>query len=363
MSFSSTVPAHTVNTSAKAFIGAVYRGGANMTDLRDAIRSALGDLPIETSAMEAVIQVESAGRGFERDGSPRRRFEPHHMPSALRRRLTGRDAFSWRDSERLSTRQREAMYGDALAIDAEAAHHATSYGVGQIMGFNAKLIGYRSATAMFEAFASLEAQIAGMIAFMRRKPGVLDAIAARDWLEVGRLYNGSGQPAVYAAKVEAAYRKITGHASPVVLRSGDRGAAVTELQAALARAGFPCPDDGAFGPVTDAAVQSFQRARGLPADGLVGARTWARLHDIGASPVHPPAQPAATPRADIAATAGKVAAGAGAVTAAVKGLSEATEATAGLFAGIDPTWLLAALAVGGALFGAAMIARRRGRAS
>jgi peptidoglycan hydrolase-like protein with peptidoglycan-binding domain len=35
--------------------------------------------------------------------------------------------------------------------------------------------------------------------------------------------------------------------------------------------------DGVFGPLTQSAVITFQRAKNLPADGMVGARTWAAL--------------------------------------------------------------------------------------
>lgn len=64
----------------------------------------------------------------------------------------------------------------------------------------------------------------------------------------------------------------------VELSSGDFGAQVTELQQLLQRAGVPTgPVDGDFGPMTTAAVRRFQSSRGLPVDGVVGARTWSAL--------------------------------------------------------------------------------------
>jgi peptidoglycan hydrolase-like protein with peptidoglycan-binding domain len=67
------------------------------------------------------------------------------------------------------------------------------------------------------------------------------------------------------------------------LRQGSRGSAVTDLQRRLATAGFsPGAADGIFGSATDAAVRSFQRARGLGADGIVGPQSWGAL--LGTSP-------------------------------------------------------------------------------
>ncbi len=69
------------------------------------------------------------------------------------------------------------------------------------------------------------------------------------------------------------------------LRTGSRGAAVIELQrrlnAWIATNAAPgqsrLSEDGAFGPLTRAAVLTFQRANGLTVDGIVGRRTWERL--------------------------------------------------------------------------------------
>jgi peptidoglycan hydrolase-like protein with peptidoglycan-binding domain len=62
------------------------------------------------------------------------------------------------------------------------------------------------------------------------------------------------------------------------LRIGSRGSAVIDLQTRLATAGFsPGPADGIFGSRTDGAVRSFQRARGLKVDGVVGPLTWGEL--------------------------------------------------------------------------------------
>lgn len=62
------------------------------------------------------------------------------------------------------------------------------------------------------------------------------------------------------------------------LREGATGAKVTELQQLLKANGFnPGPIDGTFGSGTVKAVISFQKYKGLAADGVVGAVTWNAL--------------------------------------------------------------------------------------
>jgi peptidoglycan hydrolase-like protein with peptidoglycan-binding domain len=67
-------------------------------------------------------------------------------------------------------------------------------------------------------------------------------------------------------------------ADPAVLSIGSRGNAVRTLQQLLTDKGFDSGRaDGIFGPVTLAAVLSFQRYQKLWVDGLVGPRTKAAL--------------------------------------------------------------------------------------
>ena len=57
-----------------------------------------------------------------------------------------------------------------------------------------------------------------------------------------------------------------------VLRSGDRGPDVAELQRRLGVGA-----DGVFGPKTEAAVKAFQKSKRLGVDGVVGPKTAAKL--------------------------------------------------------------------------------------
>ncbi|KAM3096847.1 peptidoglycan-binding protein [Phormidesmis sp. 146-12] len=76
-----------------------------------------------------------------------------------------------------------------------------------------------------------------------------------------------------------------------LLRSGSRGAEVTELQAALKLLGYYDGSvDGFYGDTTVTAVSRFQQAAGLTKDGIVGTATWDRLFPPNVSDL-----PASTP--------------------------------------------------------------------
>lgn len=292
-------------------------------------------LGCEVAVIRALWEVEAAGDGYLADGSLKRRFEPHHFPrahwddlgfgaaylTAAQRAGAARRGWvgtlqAWQISVLQSS---QAMLADAYRIDPAAALRASSWGGPQILGSNAEAAGYASAEAMVRSMArSAREQLAAFVRLVEAW-GLAPALRAHDWITIARRYNGAGQVAYYAAQLEAAYRRWSGgQRSPVVLRVGDSGPAVAEMQRALG-----IPDDGHFGAGTLAAVEDYQRRAGLPVDGVVGARTWASLralHQIDGAPglaVDPPAQPSQVERRT------DLAAGLTAATASVSGVAGA----------------------------------------
>lgn len=68
-----------------------------------------------------------------------------------------------------------------------------------------------------------------------------------------------------------------------LLRAGDSGEPVLDVQARLTALGYPvtASERGNFGPQTESAVKAFQVRRGLSADGIVGPATWRELVEAG----------------------------------------------------------------------------------
>ena len=239
-----------------------WRGAAKRAADND-FKAAAASIRCDVAALLAVWEVETNGRCYRADGSLQRRHEPHKVPGST---------WTWRDSLAASHTVLEQMFRSQYAADPEAALLATSWGGPQTMGYNHRAAGFADVEHMVMRYADSEtAQLRGFVSTVKAW-NLEGALRAHDWLAFARRYNGSGQPEVYAAKMERAYRRLTGKSSPVVLRVGARGEAVRRLQEALGVA-----VDGAFGPETLAAVEAFQRAQGLTVDGIVGQKTWAAL--------------------------------------------------------------------------------------
>jgi Putative peptidoglycan binding domain len=106
--------------------------------------------------------------------------------------------------------------------------------------------------------------------------------------QVSRVYGAGGvswwdwqdaTPSAWRAVATAAGPLFVNAASPTMsaIRQGDAGDVVVWAQEHLMAAGDTGPVTGVFGAATQAAVGAFQRAHGLPADGVIGPRTWQAL--------------------------------------------------------------------------------------
>mgnify|MGYP003638873043 FL=1 len=257
----------------------------------------------DVPTIKAVFEVEAAGKFYNADGSLPRRFEPHHFP----KQYWGDLGFSpkkgeaaWRASLKVKTAARRRMFDIAAAIDAEATYDASSWGAPQIMGFNAEAAGFSSARTMVTAFEeSADKQITAFVYFVIEND--LDThLRSQNWNAFASGYNGSGQAAVYGAKIESAYRRQSGgRASAPLLRLGSKGAAVQALQVQLNELGFDVVVDSDFGAGTKRAVTQFQSAHELVADGVAGAATIRELARLLEGETHPEIK---APRAEQAKT-------------------------------------------------------------
>ena len=237
----------------------------------------------DEAAIRAVVSVEARGSGFDARKRPVVLFEPHvfyrNLGGEDRRRAVdaGLAYPDWRPGAYPKTQdERYRQIERAVAIHAAAGLMAVSWGLGQVLGENHGICGFKTPQAMVETCLEGEgAQLDVMISFIRAR-GLGKHLVAHDWAAFAHGYNGTGYAKNgYNSKLQRAYERARTLAplaySPLadgLLSLGDKGPIVAAMQRALG-----APDDGDFGPVTDQAVKAFQREHGLAIDGKVGRVT------------------------------------------------------------------------------------------
>lgn len=245
----------------------------NHQRIKDAdIWLAADELGCEPAAVRAVLDVESDG-GFLPDGRPKILFERHYFS-----RLTGgrHDRTHPHVSNRVAGGYRGGAaehdrLDEAVRLDRGAALRSASWGLFQIMGANFGACGFDSVDRYVEAMKKSESeQLRAFVAFLLSQRLAIK-LRERDWAGFARRYNGPDYGRNrYDEKLAAAFARHSGERP--VLRRGDRGGSVRDLQAALG-----IPVDGVFGAATEAALIAFQRAQRLAPDGAAGAATWTAL--------------------------------------------------------------------------------------
>jgi hypothetical protein len=171
-------------------------GAKTFDDLLPLIREQALDMGVDPLVLQAIMSVESNEKGWGPTGRVMLRFEPHVFF-----RKTGRTVLlpgmtepvaSQTGRRRGGQSEEWQAYETASKIDAEAAAQSTSWGIGQIMGFNYKAIGYSSAVEMVADFdARLEAQLIGMVKFIRSNSRAYNALLRSDLPAFVDAYNGA----------------------------------------------------------------------------------------------------------------------------------------------------------------------------
>lgn len=194
-----------------------YKGAA-----KQLANSDFGDLAnkfgIEEALIRTVNEVESRGRGYT-NGMVTALYEPHiaykYSSGDVRSKLvrSGLAYKSWVKGNYPKTSYARIDAAAKIAGE-ELAALSTSWGMGQIMGFNHSKAGYGSAVAMVKAFANSEAeQLEGMLNFIKSSSRMMNALKKKDFDTFAYLYNGSGyKQNKYDQKLESAYAKFTGNA-------------------------------------------------------------------------------------------------------------------------------------------------------
>lgn len=223
-------------------------------------------LGVGLPALWAVMTVETKGCGFLPDRRPQILFERH----VFRKRTGGRfDAAAPDLSHRAA-----GGYGPtgphqydrlirAMALDEPAALESTSWGLGQVMGFNATDAGYAGVREMVEAMCDSEdAQFGAMIGFVKAN-NLSGYLQRGDWADFAFRYNGSDfRKNSYDTKLAKACARYTVGPLPDLR--------VRSAQLRLMYLGYsPGGVDGWFGRNTQKALLGFQQDSGLPRSGLL----------------------------------------------------------------------------------------------
>jgi hypothetical protein len=238
------------------------------------IKDAGKALGVGIPALLAVMTVETKGCGFLPDRRPVILFERHWF-----RKLTNGqfDAVApdlsnpvWGGYGASGANQYERLER-AISLDRKAALESTSWGVGQVMGFNAKVVGFGNVEKMVAAMCESEdAQMQGMVEFIASQ-GLAPLLKRGAWAEFARRYNGADfQKNQYDRKLALAHEKFKVGPLPN-LRA--RNAQVYLMYLGLYGGGV----DGLFGDKSQKALLAFQKGAGLPPTGGLDDATFGAL--------------------------------------------------------------------------------------
>lgn len=162
-------------------------------------------------------------------------------------------------------------FAEAIALDESAALQSASWGIGQTLGENYKIAGFATPQDMVQQMIRSEDE--QLLAAVREiLAGHIDtALAAHDWKQFARIYNGAGYAANHYDEVlRGWYEKFASGALPDL---HIRTAQLYLMYLAFA----PGLVDGVWGKRTRAAMNQFQSARGIALTDTLDDFTFERI--------------------------------------------------------------------------------------
>lgn len=181
------------------------------------IKAAAATFDLPYAALKAVIEVECRSSGFFSTGEPAILFERHVFwrrlgyirwftmrlkimalhPRVCNRYSGGYGKFS----------EQHVKMGIATSYNRDVGLESASYGVGQVMGYHWKDLGYRSLQSFINDMYESEAkQLEAMMRYISHH-NLIDAMKRQDWATFAHGYNGPDYAKNnYDEKLRQAYR-------------------------------------------------------------------------------------------------------------------------------------------------------------
>lgn len=221
--------------------------------------AAVATLGVGMAELVAVLKVESKSCGFLPNRRPKILYERHvfHRLTGGRHSAANPDisnpvAGGYAGNEREYPRLEQAM-----RLDRTAALKSASWGAGQVMGENHKMVGYDSVESMVEAMqVSEDEQLLAVVNFIKNRR-LDNTLRQHDWAGFARGYNGPAYAKnKYDLMLHSKYNEVlTGTLPDLNVRAA---------QLYLTYLGYAVGDiDGLYGRRSRAAVVEFKTAGGL----------------------------------------------------------------------------------------------------
>ena len=190
--------------------------------------AAANKLGVDVATIRAVLEVETAGAGFDAKKRLKLLFEPHIFYKQLglgpeRDEAVKKGLAYAKAGTRLypPLSKRYDQISAAIAINETAALNSASWGLPQIMGFNHEGAGFQSAKAMVTSMLEGEDQQLEAFANLLSDWKLSEALKNRDWRSFALKYNGPNTlKNGYDKKLRAAFEKFSGLAARAVARPG-----------------------------------------------------------------------------------------------------------------------------------------------